>query len=69
MFRDILKCMEHINGSNNYRQNIMFVTMEHNGIYVSTACVNDYGNTWSNEDGQIIPFDNLSNYIMRKLFL
>lgn len=71
MFRDIQRVMEHVDGSNNYRQDKMFVgvDLQKGGIIVETACINEYGGEYNNNDRQFIPNERLSNYVMRKLFL
>ena len=69
MFRDIQRVMEQVDGSNNYRQDKMFVVIQNNGIVVETACINEYGGEYNNDDRQFIPYKRLSNYVMRKLFL
>lgn len=69
MFRDIQRVMEHVDGSNNYRQDKMFVGVQEKGIIVETACINEYGGEYNNDDRQFIPYKRLSNYVMRKLFL
>lgn len=67
MFDRIVTLMEYIEGQNNYEPHEAKVVLYSDGIRVSTACVNEYGRRFSNEDGQFIPIVKLGNNLWRNI--
>ncbi len=55
--------------SNNYVQNVIEYDVLENGIVVGTACENDYGRVFSNNDSTFIAKGLLPNWLARKLYV
>lgn len=68
LFIQLLRAMNHVDGSNNYAVNRLDVEVKTNGIIIESVCVNDYGTGYSNNDKQFIPKDELPNFAVRKLY-
>lgn len=68
LFRQLLNTMVHVDGSNNYEQTDMEVTLYDDGIVIETACRNEYGGLYGNNDKQFIEKASLPNYAARKLY-
>lgn len=69
LFRQLLNSMVHVDGSNNYEKTVMEVTLYNDGIVVETACRNEYGGLYGNNDRQFVAKATLPNYAARKLYL
>ena len=61
LFNYILDKMEYIDGQNNYVNNTMIIYLYDNCIEVETACENDYGSIWGNDNRQEISWDQLDD--------
>lgn len=68
LFKKLLNCLTHVEGSNNYNQNVIFVRINPTNIEVESAYYNEYGGLYGNDDGQVIRKDDLPNYVARKLY-
>lgn len=67
LFKELLSRIKYIPGSHNYEKNHLDVTLYEDGIEVESFCVNEYGSSWSNEDRQFVSWEELPNWVMRKL--
>ena len=56
IFKILLSSMEYVDGQNNYEHNTMFITIYDGYFEVETACTNDYGSVWGNDNKQVISF-------------
>lgn len=67
LFVTLVSLMEYIDGQNNYEITNVVVNLELEGIGIRTYCRNEYGGVYGNDDGQFINWENIPNWVMRKL--
>lgn len=67
LFNKLVSLMEYIDGQNNYEITHIVVSMYREGIEIYTFCMNEYGGIALNRDDQFIYWENIPNWVMRKL--
>lgn len=68
LFRQLSDSMVHVDGSKNYEVTVMEVTLYDDGIVIETACRNEYGGLYGNNDRQFVAKTTLPNFAARKLY-
>ena len=54
-FESIVSMMEYMDGSNNYERNVVDIYMYEDHVEAETACENEYGGVYCNNDRQELP--------------
>lgn len=62
LFNKVLNMMTYIDGQNNYVQNTLIIHIYSDCIEVESACCNDYGSVWGNDDLQTIGREELAEW-------
>lgn len=67
LFRKLVSLMKYIDGQNNYQATNVVVMICIEGIEIDTYCRNEYGGVYLNKDEQFIYWEDIPNWVMRKL--
>lgn len=67
LFNKLVSLMKYIDGQNNYEVTNVVVKIYLEGIEIHTYCRNEYGGEYGNRDMQFIYWEDVPNWVMRKL--